>query len=822
MKPGDKYNEEQNQSITLPNPKTTRKFKLNSKKWQKDTIKYYINSKDRDYGNRKTPDEIQGNWNFYNTYLTKDEIKMHLDPHNVTEGLTEEDEAGFQFYNILNSPFDTLIGEELKRKFDVKAYAVNPDIVNSKDQEFQQRVIDYLQQQIQSEEPLNEEQLQQELKKFDKYRAKDLQTSHERMANEILRALKEDKRINAKYEFNAGFLNRQITNEEIYRVYHIGKEVRMKLVDSKNFYVVGMNGPFIEDADAWVEEEYLSPYRVIDEFSNELTDTEIKRILEAANANEDSFIAPKRMILVENELLDKNEVRESVYVKNSEISSNNNLSLEDWNAEDYTDEFGNVRVQRVQFKTLRKIGLLTTHKPDGTPMTKWIDEEYPIKPELGESVEWTWISDLWEGALILDNIFKKVRPVPVQMRSLLNPSIVRPSYVGYVGFNFGGKGQCRLDRLKPYQRAYNVWKNKLISLWMDNIGTAAVIDVAKIPSDMDTDEWYYWLKKFHIMYENSFEEGDKGAAKGLIAGNMQQSAKTIDLSLAQDINQAIAMLNYIENKVNEISAIPEARQGNMQGNEGLGTSQQAVINSSSRTEHDFFVHDMIKARVYEVMLEYAKWLWRDEELKLQYTTSNMSDYIIRIDGPLLAEAELGVAITNTSESFEMAQIAKQLLHPIMQNQAINPSDALMLLMHGTPNDIIEGLREAEQQKREENSQLEQQKAEAQKQMLAMQDEIDEKKHRRAIEMEDRKHQHKLAEIQEEKLYDQEKHMRDTNQNHIDDVVELEKVDKEVAGKKEMEQMKIDADREKQAKELASKEKIAKLQAQKRANANKKS
>ena len=819
MKHGDNLAE--HRSVSLPNPRVSRKYKLTNKKWQKETIDYYISNRDRDYSKRKTPAEIQNNWDFYNTHLTEDETKLHLDPYNVADDLTDDEYSAFQFYNLLDNPFSTLIGEELKRKFDVKAYAINEEINNQKDKEFTKRAMEYFQSLVQ-QESVDEEEVAKKLKELDVFKVKDLQSAHEKMGNEILKSFKHDVNINAKHKFNTGFLNYQIANEQIYRVHNIGKHVAFKDVDSKKFHVIGLNSNFIADADAWIEEEYLSPYKVIAEFGNELSDSEVKEILEIANVSGDESISPKRAFLVEQGIWDVDNIPDSVYVKNSTISKKSGLTLMDYAEDDYVDANGNIRLFRVQFKTLRKIGLLTfLDKKTGKQRTKFVDEEYPVDAEAGETIEYIQINDIWEGVRIAGKFFKKVRPLPVQMRSVLNPAIVRPSYVGYVNFNYGGRGQSRIDKLKPFQRLYNVWMNKLINLWMDNIGKAAVVDTAKIPSDMDTDEWYLWLKRYKIMFENSFEEGKKGIAKGQLAGNMQQSSKTIDLSLAQDINEAVNMLNYIERKVNEISAIPEARQGNMTGNEGLGTSQQAVINSSSRTEHDFFIHDLIKSQTYEVMLEYAKWLWKDEELKLQYTTSDMSTYMLSVDGPLLAEAELGVAITNSSESFELSMLAKQMLHPAMQNGMINLSDALRLQLHGTPNEIIERLQEAENKKTEEQQKIEEQKAQYQQQAMETKEQSEIAKHERDKDMAQFQHDLKMLELELSNSQNIEAHSRDTNQNHIDDEVELMKVDKETESKEKLQTEKLRHEAELKDKELKSKEKIeAKKIAQVNQNAKK--
>ena len=80
-----------------------------------------------------------------------------------------------------------------------------------------------------------------------------------------------------------------------------------------------------------------------------------------------------------------------------------------------------------------------------------------------------------------------------------------------------------------------------------------------------------------LVTENPFEE----SAKGQVAGMMQQRSSVIDIDKSKEIMEAINMLNFLEGMINKIAAVPQPRQGELQGNEGLGVSQEAI----GRTQH---------------------------------------------------------------------------------------------------------------------------------------------------------------------------------------------------------------------------------------------
>lgn len=781
-----------NESVSLPNQRVSRKIK-NTKKWQEDTINYYINNRHNNQVNRKSKKEIINNWDFYNNYLSSEELKKHLDPLNVENSLLEDESSKFSFYNILDQPFDTLFGEELKRTHEVKAYAINQDIINEKDKEFKSRVSQYFTELVQSEQNIDKEALQKKLAEYDEFKRYDLQSAHEIMINNILNVLRNDNKLNLKGVFNKGFKDLQINAESIYKVGNVGKELSFTNVQSSNFYVYGMGkSNYIHDGVAWVEEVVMSPNKIIEEFAEELTNTEIDIILSLGKGGTDS-IDPMQIALIDIEGTAPHSTQALPLAIDGEF-----LTI-DGTDNGETDGNGNLRVFRLEFMTLRKLGKLNFIDQEGYEQSKWVDEEYLPNIEAGENIEWIWVNEIMRGARIGNDIFKKIGVSPVQMRSIVNPAIVRPSYVGYVIGNNGVVSKSRIEKLQPYQRMYNLWMNKLVQLWSNNLGKVGVIDVSRIPSDMDTDEWYMWIKKFHLMYENPFEQGKKGAAKGLISGNMQQNSKVIDLSLAEEINSAVQTLSWIENRVNKIAAIPEPRQGNLTGNEGLGTSQQAIIQSSHQTEGDFFVHDLVKAYSYEVIIEYIKVLWKDEKTKRQFVLDDLSNYLLDIDGGLINEGEYGIAITNSSKLTEMHNALKTLIQPAMQNGA-SLSEIAKMLTANSSSKMVAMLEENEDKKNSRAQQLQEAQAQAQTQALEAQAQLEETKHKQALELLDKEWNYKLQERKLELQIDNELHSRDNNQNKIEDSVELEK-----------EQIKADSDEKLQTEKLIHEKELKQME-----------
>ncbi|MCP4255522.1 MAG: hypothetical protein GY775_19375 [Candidatus Scalindua sp.] len=799
----------ESKSVSLPNQRVSRK-KKNSKTWQHNTANYYINNRTNTYGNRKSASHIRANWDFYNSSLSPEEVQNELDPLGVDKEISSgESKLNFKFYNILDQPFDTLFGEELKRQSEVRAYAVNPGVINEKDMAFKAEVKKYLSELAQSQDPVDEESVKEKLKEFDRFKKNDLQSAHEKMVNNIIQVLINDTRLNLKMEYNNGFKNLEIAGEEIYRVGHTGKELSFNKVNSEKFWVYGLGySPYVHDGYAWVEEDSLSAFKIIEEFSEYLSDKEIDDVLHLSQGDSDSM-RPHKIGLV-----DVNNPDSPYATQALPLTYDKKFLTIDGEDDEFIDADGNIRVYRVQWLALRKLGKLKFYDEFGDVQYDWVDEEYKADESQGEEVEWLWVNELWEGVRIGEDIFTKVRPCPVQMRSQLNPSIVKPSYIGYVLSNNGVAAESRIDRLRPYQEMYNIQANKLMKLWTEHIGKSIVIDVAKIPEQMDTTEWYLWLKRFNIAFEDSFAEGKKGHAKGMVAGQMQQNSKVLDLSLAEDINQAIQTLSWIEDRVNKISAVPEARQGAVSGREGLGVTQQAIVSSSHQTEGDFTVHDLIKSLSYEVMIEYLKVLWRDEKGVRQYVLDDLSNHMLDIDGALLNEAEYGIRITNSAQLQSTFNAMQQLAHAAMQTGTATLSDIARMYMATSPSQMRHELEEAEEKRIEQSNAQAKMAQETEQLKMQQAEKLSQLQHNQELEKIDREYQYKLQIEELKASYKSEEHSRDTNQNNIEDKVELEKEQIKADSDSNLLDKKLSHDEKIKRMDIESKEKMEKIKASK--------
>jgi len=90
--------------------------------------------------------------------------------------------------------------------------------------------------------------------------------------------------------------------------------------------------------------------------------------------------------------------------------------------------------------------------------------------------------------------------------------------------------------MKPYAYLYDVIHDRLNKTLAKSVGRVIRLDLAKVPSKWDIDKWMYYLKVNNIAVENSYNEGQEGAATGKLAGALNNaSSGVIDAGLGNEI-----------------------------------------------------------------------------------------------------------------------------------------------------------------------------------------------------------------------------------------------------------------------------------------------
>jgi hypothetical protein len=684
----------------FPSQKKTRTQK--TKEWAKQCVQaadskgMYQHEGVRNYRRSKLI-----NYQLYNGIIDRKDMELTINPHRTVAAFIPDE---LPHYPIAAPKINLLLGEELKRRFDFKVVVTNPDAISEKEEQLKAMWEEKIYEIIQSNSS-NEQELQAQLEKYEKYLKYDWQDIRELTANNILRHYYKEYHMDNM--FNEGFKDVLLVGEEIYQAEIIAREPVLQKLNPLHVHTVRTGGsPWIQDSDLIIIEDYWNPGRIIDTFHDVLTEKQIKRIEEgfAWQGDNDEHVGAIHQ-------------EPDLFVPGEEVNDFINLTeVYGHNYGRFTDTNGNVRVLRVYWKSFRKVKLVTFFDEDGVEQQEYFPEDYIPNEDLGEMAVVQWINEWWEGTKIGEDIYLKMRPKPVQYNKLDNPSKCHPGIVGYVSSTNQFKAVSLMDRMKQYQYLFDAMKDRLNKALAKYLGPLLELDLAKVPENWEVEKWLHFAVANGIAVVDSFKEGNKGAATGKLAGGMNTTGRVLNIELGNYIQQHISMLEYIKNEMGEIVGITKQREGQISSRETVGGVERSVNQSSHITEELFMKHDMVKIEVLKVFLETAKIALKNRSKKIQYILGDESINLLNVDGDEFCEADYGILVSVNNKYQELDQILKQLAHAGIQNDKMDFSTLMSIYMSDSLSDIrrkIESKEEAKNQQAQEQFQAEQQQSQQQ-------------------------------------------------------------------------------------------------------------
>lgn len=678
---------------------------------------------------RKSVFQMKINYDLLNGRVHLEDMKLFLNPYNIDASFIPDN---IQHYSIINSKLNVLLGEESERLFDYRAVVTNPNAISEIEEEKNQQVNERLQQLI-AEQSKSEEEFTRELEKLSDYFQYEWQDKREVRANMLLNHYV--KELDIAQLFNKGFIDAEAVGEEAYQVDIVGGEPVVWKVDPMKMRVIKSGASDkIEDADMIILEDYWSPGKVIDVYWDQLSKEDIKEIETApdnmgSNYSDEMDNLDERYGFLPNLSLDMT-AGDTVLDVNSIFDNQFDTELLPF------DMNGNVRVLRVYWKSRRKIKKVKSYDPEtGEEQFDFYPENYIIDKDRGEEEQTFWINEAWEGTKIGKDIYVGMRPRAVQYNRLSNPSRCHFGIIGSIYNINDNEPFSMVDMVKPYAYAYDVYHDKLNKLIARSNGKVIRLDFAKVPKGWEADKWLYYLRVNGVAVENSFNEGDYGVATGKLAGAMNNaSSGMVDLSLGNDIQQLISVLTWIDQQIGAILGISKQREGQISNRETVGGVERATLQSSHITKRWFFIHENLKKRVLECLLETAKIALKGRKKKFSYVLSDGSEKLMEIDGDEFAECDYGIVVENGNGVQELNQKLDTLAQAALQNQALNFSTMMKLYTTGSLAEKQRMIEQYEKRQQQMAEQQQQQQMELQQQQMQQQAQIAEQQQQLQYQM----------------------------------------------------------------------------------------
>jgi hypothetical protein len=705
-----------NQRMAFPFQKRSRNQK--TKKYYKECVDAAnsIVGFDIDSGLRASMAEKLSNVNLINNIVDPKEVEAVINPYKI-EGKYENT---YRNYPLLNSYMSVLLGEEREAKFNPLITMTNPDLVNAKIEEVTALINQSILSRITSKN-YNEQETANAIAKEAKWMKFNYRDRRELMASQIIQYGYVSQ--NMKELFSKSFEDLLTPGEELAAAEILGGEPVLRRINPLTLYTLRTGGTYrIEDNDLIIELSFVPVGQLIDEYHEYLSDAEIKKLEDGYSYN---YSAGNKIF---NRSLQNVPIDLTSWI-NSQGGIGTVISAGVQATNFFGGSFdtnGNARKLRVLWKGMRKVGILPYIDESGDIQKRYVDEDYPLNDEELSNVSWIWIGEWNEGVRLADDIYPVLGPRAIQFRSMDNPSKCHPGIVGNIFNTNDSKALSFVSLGKPYQLMYNFFMHKLWEEMKTYKGKMARISTSMIPNNFTMDQFLFYMDKMKIVFEDEFNEGQKGAALGKLAGSMNRGSGSIEVGDPNVIQNLLGILTFLENRVQDIVGITDARKGAVQSRETVGGVERSVKQSSLNTAKYFSIHDDFINRCINIYIETAKVAWKDQKFKRQFILSDGSQAILDYDSEVFCESEYGIYSTNSATDKEMMNTLRSLVQPFMQNGGMM-SMVMELYRTSDPAALqrkLEAFEEQIQQQQQQQVQAQQEQVQAQ---LAQQAQLEQQK-----------------------------------------------------------------------------------------------
>jgi hypothetical protein len=505
-------------------------------------------------------DRMKTAYDLYNGIFKEEDLKYVTNPFKVDDSFP----AALQNFNIIRPKINLLLGEETKRPNNIMVFQTNEGAGEKQKEKMKAMLIEAIladvKKQISPEQVSEEEaakKFDDEVAKIVNYVSSNYTNPAEIVAHSSLEFLRSSLRLDN--ETLKGFKDALIAGKEVlYTGIHNGDPVLERVNPLEFSHDNDPELDNIEDGDWATRHMRMTPTSIYDRFNDVMTESDLNKVLELVEGKGGTGKRP-----------------ESDFSRIEFKNVSNPVSIESENL-----QAAYIDVWHAVWRSFKKVGFLHYTNEFGESESDLVDESY--KPMEDETIEWDWITEIWEGYKIGNDIYVGVQPLTYQSASIDNPNGAKLPYVGGSYSDTNSINRSLVDIMKPLAYMYIIiWYRLELALSRDK-GKIINMDITQIPKSMNVDvnKWLHYLTALGINFINPYEEGwdIPGREGGRPASFNQIGAQ--DLTMTNVIANYIDLMNKIEEMLGELSGVTRQRQGTIASSELVGNVERSVVQSS--------------------------------------------------------------------------------------------------------------------------------------------------------------------------------------------------------------------------------------------------
>lgn len=643
-------------------PLQTIPYSEKTEEWRKQNLEYFINN--ANFRVNATQGSSQSNlqtwYNAYNNIIDESVFNYVVNPLNVSkDSIYANFPAKIRPYNILRPTIDLLIGEYSKRPFKFDVLNLDGDGVINNALEvryatFKKNLTERAAALIQQTQGLKPEQVPDP-----KLVIEDLNSNYKDVVAikgyKSLKLIEYDHKLRER--FKDGFKHWLIA----------GITASLKYVKRSDLEYTTLSPMWIDIDKSPHEKNFedgsyaTAKFRVtvadlVDMFYDEIKEKDLKNL----------------------------EQDESSYRKNLYASfSTNNGQIND------TTEarLNKVDLYYCTWKSRKKIGFLNYFDPfTGEPLTDVVDESYVVDRELGETIEWEWVNEVWEGWRVNDALYLGIKPITVQRNELNNFSSCKLPINGRRFSDMESQNISILSLGMPYQIMFIIMNYRIELTIAKSKGKILLYDKNTISDDEEEQDkvFYYAEALGYLGLDRAADDVDR-----------TWTGYTVhDMSLFQHIEQLIKIAQFYKDSWDELLGINRQRKGATNSSDGLGVTEEAIFRSSVISDIIFSGYDEFIESELQGMLDLSKFAWIDGKMGY-YRNDDGRAELLAIDGEDHVNANMGVYVDTSSRTAQKLELLKQQVNAIAQRKDIKASTIADIIYTDSYAEIRAKMKEAE-------------------------------------------------------------------------------------------------------------------------------
>lgn len=578
-----------------------------------DTIKGVIDNSAFGSGpSSKKASELQECYDYYSGRQGSDRLGYVTNP----DGTKKARPARMRNVNIIKGVVNTLLGEKAKRRSDYTVQVTNPDVFTRREQALMRQVqqslygmllADLAQQGVIDRDTPPEQIPTPEQAVADFNRTwKDARAE---MGQEALNYLKQSVKLSDK--ISKAWKDYVISAHCYALVEILNDDVYLNILNPINSdYSKDADSDLIEDGEWFVYRTWRTKSSLLQRHHGFLDQEQVKRIESIADTGSGS----------------SESATSGAGLAMTDVATSTGPSA--FSSQPSRSQ-GLIEEIYATWKSVRKVGYL--FNPD-QGRSEIVDEGYVVQP--GDSIEWFWIPEVWQGYRIAGDMFIRIGPHPVQRDGKL-------PVTGVVYDDRNSEPTSLVMIGKPFQDLYDILTYRMELAFARAKEVVGIFNYDLIPENWTVEQWLYEMETTGIAWEQ--------VRDGSILN--PQAVRYLDLSV-RSLEQYLSVRRSIKEDWEEVSGISRQRRGDVSQYDLKSTVEQSIVQSSHITEDLYRVFSMFERSVHQALLDYSKAAWTEGK-KAVYMDDDRRQVLLSIDGIEHSEAEYGIFATDAGKEREL-------------------------------------------------------------------------------------------------------------------------------------------------------------------------